>query len=433
MSENTTTNHPCSSLPAIKFRYTLCILLLFSVEVISQTAGIISDISFKDGKTALLTGENGLIMKSINGGVNWVDISGNLTNVLHTGKMTSYIADNTEKDIILTAGSNGVIMRTTDEGNSWDIKTEYSMEDLHDILIYDQNNYYICGNNGTLIKSTDQGITWGQVQLNTSPDLNSLISMPPASSRVINIIAVGQNGACIASTNMVDWFTVTLPVQEDILSITSYENTVICGTETGKILRSTNRGNSWSVISSGVNTELYQIEFIDQSTLIGTTSQGKVVRSTDSGVNWNVISTPVTQYLNAMSFGSSVFGITGGTTDSLLYTTNGGLNWSLPAAVQLASNKRIQNAPGSLRNYPNPFNPVTTVNYTLQNAGDVNLTVYDMTGKAVKTLVNSNQVAGRFSVSFEASGLASGIYFYVLRFNDGSTSYSVTNRMILTK
>jgi len=432
MSENTTTNHPCSSLPAIKLRYTLCILLLFSVEVISQTAGIISDISFKDGKTALLTGENGLIMKSINGGVNWVDISGNLTNVLHTGKMTSYIADNTEKDIILTAGSNGVIMRSTDEGNSWDIKTEYSMEDLHDILIYDQNNYYICGNNGTLIKSTDQGITWGQVQLNTSPDLNSLISMPPASSRVINIIAVGQNGACMASTNMVDWFTITLPVQEDVLSITSYENTVICGTETGKILRSTNRGNSWSVISSGVTTELYQIEFIDQSTLVGTTSQGKVVRSTDSGVSWNVISTPVTHYLNAMAFGSSVFGIAGGTTDSLLYTTNGGLNWSLPV-VQLAVNYPLQKAPGGLKNYPNPFNPVTKIIYNLQDPGNVNLTVYDMTGKVVKTLVNSNQAAGSFSVSFEASGLASGIYFYVLRFNDGSTSYSETNRMILTK
>jgi hypothetical protein len=64
------------------------------------------------------------------------------------------------------------------------------------------------------------------------------------------------------------------------------------------------------------------------------------------------------------------------------------------------------------QNYPNPFNPSTTINFALPKSGNVTLTVYDILGREVKMLVNDNLQAGYHKVVFNASSLASGIYFY---------------------
>ena len=66
-------------------------------------------------------------------------------------------------------------------------------------------------------------------------------------------------------------------------------------------------------------------------------------------------------------------------------------------------------------NYPNPFNPTTTIRYQLAKSGHVRLTVYDVLGRRIATLVDENLPAGTHQVTFNASQLASGVYFYRLR------------------
>ena len=66
------------------------------------------------------------------------------------------------------------------------------------------------------------------------------------------------------------------------------------------------------------------------------------------------------------------------------------------------------------QNYPNPFNPSTMINYQLQIKNDVELSVYDLLGKKVATLVNQRQQAGYYQVEWDATGFASGVYYYRL-------------------
>ena len=86
------------------------------------------------------------------------------------------------------------------------------------------------------------------------------------------------------------------------------------------------------------------------------------------------------------------------------------------------------------QNYPNPFNPSTTIEYSIPNAVNsqksiVNLTVYDILGREVATLVDKPQPPGNYKVRFNAGNLASGVYFYRLEVND----FMASRKMLLLK
>lgn len=82
-----------------------------------------------------------------------------------------------------------------------------------------------------------------------------------------------------------------------------------------------------------------------------------------------------------------------------------------------------------LPNYPNPFNPSTTIRYRINSAGPVKVTVHDMLGKEVAVLVNGMQQAGEYSVRFNAAGLASGMYITTLQTGFGTD----VRKMLLMK
>jgi hypothetical protein len=81
------------------------------------------------------------------------------------------------------------------------------------------------------------------------------------------------------------------------------------------------------------------------------------------------------------------------------------------------------------QNYPNPFNPTTTINYSIPKAGNVKLTVYNAIGSKVATIINEYKVAGNYSIQFNGSSLASGIYFYKIE----AGQFSQIKKMILMK
>lgn len=95
-------------------------------------------------------------------------------------------------------------------------------------------------------------------------------------------------------------------------------------------------------------------------------------------------------------------------------------------------NKETPSAPAEFslgQNYPNPFNPSTTINYSVAKDGFVSLTVYNLIGSKVATLVSEYKSAGRYQVHFDASNLSSGIYLYKLE----SGASSAYKKLILMK
>jgi hypothetical protein len=80
-------------------------------------------------------------------------------------------------------------------------------------------------------------------------------------------------------------------------------------------------------------------------------------------------------------------------------------------------------------NYPNPFNPSTTLSYQIPESGHVTLTVYTVLGQVAATLVNEVKAAGRYEITFDASSLSSGVYLYRL----SSGKQTLTRSMVLVK
>jgi len=118
---------------------------------------------------------------------------------------------------------------------------------------------------------------------------------------------------------------------------------------------------------------------------------------------------------------------------TLKVTDNGGLSNIVAQSVPInVSNEDLEGIPTEFsidQNYPNPFNPSTVINYSVPEASKVSIVVYDMLGQKVADLVNSEQSVGKYSVTFDASGLSSGVYIYQLR----AGTFSQTKKMLLIK
>ena len=81
------------------------------------------------------------------------------------------------------------------------------------------------------------------------------------------------------------------------------------------------------------------------------------------------------------------------------------------------------------QNYPNPFNPTTVISYQLPEVSKVTLKVFDVLGREVATLVDEKENVGSYSVRFDGSRLASGVYFYQLR----SAGFASIKKMLMVK
>ncbi len=107
----------------------------------------------------------------------------------------------------------------------------------------------------------------------------------------------------------------------------------------------------------------------------------------------------------------------------------GAFRGKISGSVSVNDKDEIPTTYSLSQNFPNPFNPSTSISYSIPKDSNIKLAVYDVSGREVATLVNGKQSAGKHSVQFNASNFASGVYFYRIDSNEFSNS----KKMLLLK
>lgn len=151
------------------------------------------------------------------------------------------------------------------------------------------------------------------------------------------------------------------------------------------------------------------------------------------------------------SIGSTVVGSAGSPGSSTNYTTNGTMGQSTPIGIGYAGGNTLragfwgwqlipteaEGIPAAFRllqNFPNPFNPVTTIEFAVANECPVNLTIFDVSGRRIKQMVHETRPPGRYREKWDGTNdrgarVATGLYFYRLR----AGSFVSVKKMVLLK
>jgi photosystem II stability/assembly factor-like uncharacterized protein len=406
--------------------------ILTFVKIYSQSLPSELGIKFENEQTAVLVGQDGLIMRTENGGLNWTTQNSNVTTVLYgTNSIMDYELLNPYR-IQLAVGENGVVLKSTDNGETWILKDIGVTQTLRSVDVMTNSLYIAAGDSGIIIRSVDKGESWSSVSSGVTENLNDImfVQYPHQVVSASRGIVIGNNGTILISDDYgLTWSPVSSNTAENLNSLHfAYENLIFAAGNNGVMLKSNDLGESWTAVTTGVQGNIYDVKLISETVCLATGENGLIIRSEDGGETWSVITSGVSTDLFTVNFGSSNAGIAAGENGTELYTNDGGLSWENRESFNSISCREKNNVKLS-QNFPNPFNPTTKISYELPFNSYVSVKVYDMLGKEVRTLANGYQNAGSYNITFDASNLSSGLYFYTI--NAGS--FVKTMKMILTK
>ncbi|MCX7878797.1 MAG: YCF48-related protein [Ignavibacteria bacterium] len=325
------------------------------------------------------------ILKSTNGGSNWIAIRNGTTNNVPSFFKCFFL--NADTGWMLR---NGWILRTTNGGNNFD-SSYVNIGYPRDIYFKNATTGVLCGNGAFVARSTDGGVVWNQVHL-------PLLTGAP---NLYRISFVGDYGWTIGEAS------------ESGL---------------GKLVfKTTNFGISWDSIARVPypETELnYSVCFTSQSTGYCGGTTGYIYKTTNGGFNWYRQVFPGTSFRNDFWFANDSLGWSVGGGGAIYKTTNGGTYVSL----ELISNE-IPLKHSIEKIYPNPFNPETNIIFEVAYEDEIKITIYDITGREVASIIQNKFSPGRYNIKFNAGSLSSGVYFCKL----SSLQVSITKTIMLVK
>lgn len=384
------------------------------------------------------------IYRSMNRGDNWVQIA---TVGSSTGTVTyahSFYVSPLDTSIMICAieGSpNDQIVRSTNYGLTWTTIISKNFSNYGTPLEMDQNNpstFYFAPDGGEFWKSTDNGATFNSISAYPFRSPCDILVKWGNSNEILvadGVTSASQPADIFRSTDGgVVWTKVHTNAGGSGLSeIPSMCNTVFnpllsfCTNWSGSSrYKTTNGGVNWTSISatsfSGWASDICRED--PNVILTGNYGQNSSL-STDGGTTWTAYPMP--------SGGCGAGMIVPQKNYLIAMQCNGLLKMKIQYdGALIVDEKVLSTVPVKYslhQNYPNPFNPSTEIRYDLLKAGDVSITVYDQAGKKISEVINSYKNAGSYSVKFDGSNLASGVYYYTLNVN-GNT---FTKKMMLVK
>jgi len=354
----------------------------------------------------------GNLAKSTNGGSNFIGVLNGIDSNEPTNWSTPVVIDPNNSSV-LYYGTNK-LYRTEDGATNWnsisnqltDFNLERRLGTLTTIAVAPTNSnvIYVGSDDGNIWVTEDYGVNWKD----------------------------------ISSTLPLRWVTrvVVDPKNEDIVYATF--SGLRWAEDEAKVFKSINKGVTWQSISNGLPESPVNAFAVDNrnSNILYLGNDIGAFVSLDGGNSWNVLGTglPII-VVNDMKIHSTENYLAIGTHGRGMYKLD------LDGITNIKSNSYPTDFYLS-QNFPNPFNPTTTIKYTVadanfasntikgtENLQSVQLNVYDILGKEVATLVNKQQPSGNYEVIFDASELASGVYYYSLQINNKI----LTKKMIVLK
>jgi len=187
--------------------------------------------------------------------------------------------------------------------------------------------------------------------------------------------------------------------------------------------KSTDEGMTWVRMLSG-GFECLEVYRDELTGIFAGRNDGKLLWSSDEGQSWNIF--------NDTFSSSRIYGIQRiPESDTLIVAASDGI-FKVYDSFVLSANEQAGQTPQEInlfQNYPNPFNPKTDIGFQISDYRWVKLVVFDLLGCEVATLVNEQLPPGRYSRQWDASGVASGVYYYRLT----AGHQAKTKRMILIR
>lgn len=391
------------------------------------------EIKFVDAKTGYACGGSatssdslGYILKTTDGGANWTMLANEFKSQVYTFEVIT-------PTLWCAAGSGNGLYRSTNGGVNWTkITSPVTTANMvfYSIVFAGKDTGYVAGNSGNILKTIDGGQTWTKLTTKTSTGTDvigtsTIWDISIFDSKTIIVSAI-QGKVGKTADGGLTW-EAQAPNIAGSLNVLKFKDdlTGYVGGVSKALSRTTDGGKTWTAVdlptAISTSSSIWGIAFGKTTEWI-VTSKGEICYSKDNGKTWNVVNNNTTVDLyNIEAFGDTVW----------VVGNNGIILKGTPDKVDAVKheNSAVVSRFSLDQNYPNPFNPSTTIRYSTPKAGWVNLKVYNLIGKEVAQLVNSDQAAGTHIVKFDASNLSSGIYFYELRMGGNIT----TRKMLLLK
>ncbi len=393
---------------------------------VSQTSGVttsLNTVSTVNGNVGWIGGNGGVVLRTTDGGTTWTNVTG---GPIGTADIYAISGIDANTCLVTTSPAATFVYRTTDGGTTWTQVFTQTGGFIDDIKFKDATNGIMYGDpvggRWSLWKSTDAGATWDSTGM----------YVPQAGTEA------GWNNAMWLDGNNV-WF----------------------GTNNTRVYYSTDFGASWSFGATTGSANTYSVTFNGSGT--GFTGQTIALKSTDGGASWatatlagtgtiysfnNVLdrfwydrgsniywssdngANFTSQYTGTGTYQAMSLKLAGTTIRGWSVTSTGGIAMYNEMLEGITNNQTgIPSNYMLSQNYPNPFNPTTKINFSLPKSGTVSLKIYDVLGNEVATIVNGDLNAGSYTIDWNASQYASGVYFYRLQ----SGSFIQTKKMMLVK
>ena len=240
----------------------------------SPSANNLSGVTFGNN-TFVAVGDSGSIVRSTDNGSSFDNTTSPTANSLSGVTF----GNNT----FLAVGDSGSIVRSTDNGTSWDnATTDNSTAKNLSGVTFGNNTFVGVGSSGNIVRSTDNGTSWD----NATTDNSTANNLSGVTFGNNTFVGVGSSGNIVRSTdNGTSWDNATSPTANNLSGVTFGNNTFVGVGSSGNIVRSTDNGSSFSTVTSPTSNNLFKVAF-GNNTFVAVGSSGNIVRSTDNGTSW---------------------------------------------------------------------------------------------------------------------------------------------------